>query len=86
MCVCTHMYVHVCVHAKMSVCRSEDNLPESVLSSHHVDPCDQIQVISLGGKQPTNRASSPASNSVNIMPTTPIIFSSANRMCGGKWA
>lgn len=40
--MCVHMYVfHLCV------LKSEDNLRESVLSSNHVDPDEQTQVIRL---------------------------------------
>ena len=48
-CVC------VCVHVEgrsvtAQVRRSEDNFWESVLSSHHVGPRDQTQVITFGSK------------------------------------
>jgi hypothetical protein len=52
-CVCTHklcvsIWVQRCQHVTASVCGSEDNLWESVLSFHHFE--GGTQVLGLGGK------------------------------------
>lgn len=44
------VYMCTCVHAIVSVCRSEDNLWQSVLSLHHIDSGDWKQVVRLGGE------------------------------------
>lgn len=43
------LYVCVCMHAMVHVCRSEDNFQKLVLSFYQVDPNDRTQVVRLGG-------------------------------------
>lgn len=50
-------YLHVCVfvsgHENATASkRSQDNLPESVLSFHHMGSGDQTQVVRFGAKAP----------------------------------
>lgn len=49
-----YVYLHVCAYACMCAHRwtSEDNMPESILSFHHVGLSDESQVISLGDHHP----------------------------------
>lgn len=77
----------VVAHAMVPVWEAEDTLWELVLSFHCVDPENQTQILSLGGKVPVTHTASPLDGALLGPPnqTTTrqqlVLYSVASRHC-----